>query len=66
MQELALFSLYAQKNTLSKNLTSILKSFLTREMALKFTAVKKTEGKEIFKTTKFCNYIEGNFLITKV
>ncbi|XP_067208336.1 uncharacterized protein [Linepithema humile] len=45
---------------LVRSLTSVLKKYLVRDLALKFTAVKKVDGKILFKNTTICSCIKGN------
>ncbi|XP_046431286.1 uncharacterized protein LOC124185022 [Neodiprion fabricii] len=44
---------------LSKSIKSMPKHYLSRTLLLLFTAVKKTEGKEVFSETNFCKIIMG-------
>ncbi|KYN28517.1 hypothetical protein ALC57_02064, partial [Trachymyrmex cornetzi] len=50
------------KQDFSKNLGEIVRLFIARVVAIKFTAVKKVKDKEILKDTNFYKLIEGQFL----
>jgi len=43
----------------TKTIVNILKKFLSRDLALQFTAQKLCPGKKIMKGTSFCKFIIG-------
>ena len=45
-------------------MVNMLKMFLHKDVATKFTAVKKIRDKFTMKNTNFYSYIEGNCIIT--
>lgn len=58
-QELNLWKTVDTSATVIKSLTNILKKYMSRDLAMTFTAVKKMEGKQILKTTIFSSCIQS-------
>ncbi|XP_011313617.1 uncharacterized protein [Fopius arisanus] len=48
-----------KKDRATKNVTDILKLFMNRQVGMRFTAVKKTNGKELFNETSLYKLLEG-------
>nr|XP_012216439.1 PREDICTED: uncharacterized protein LOC105668563 [Linepithema humile] len=48
--------------TLSKNISNKLKIIMSREIALKYTAIKEINGKKVFKRTRLYQYIEDIYI----
>ena len=55
--------LFSVKDTVTKNLTAILKGCITRELALKFTAHKKTGDKLVFAETQLYLAIQSKYYL---
>lgn len=55
----SLYFLLDRENVLTKSVTNILRKFMSRDVALKFTAVKQSVGKLILKETYFAECLKG-------
>lgn len=52
-----------KNNVLTKSFVSMLKAFLSKDLALKFNAVKETPWKPAFKTTSLFHCMDGTYSI---
>ena len=58
-QMASLYFLLDRENVLTKSVTNILRKFMSRDIALRFTAVKQSLGKLILKDTYFAECLKG-------
>lgn len=56
---------FDNNKSITRNITAILKKFITKDVALMFNAQKKVLGKYLFKDTYFCNCLQGKIFEKK-